>query len=97
MGPSVSPCPRSKANASSLKFVHHAKFVKTTAATMTSRNGSSSQGLTLVRFSAQRKHFLWDRGCKEGVCRGCVGGVLGNEGVYFVSETAEVELKSGRV
>ena len=33
------------------------------------------QGLTLVHFSAQRKRFLWDRGCIEGLFRGCSAGV----------------------
>ena len=33
------------------------------------------QGLTLVHFSAQRKRFLWDRGCIEGLFRGCCVGV----------------------
>ena len=35
-----------------------------------------------------------------GLMRGCLGGVRGHQGVYrarFVSETAQVELKSGRV
>jgi hypothetical protein len=27
------------------------------------REGSANQGLTLVHFSAQRKRFVWDRGC----------------------------------
>jgi hypothetical protein len=31
--------------------------------------------LTLVHFSAQRKRFLWDRGCIEGLCRGYFAGV----------------------
>ena len=31
---------------------------------------SSVQGLTLVHFSAQRKRFLWDRGCMKGLLRG---------------------------
>ena len=29
----------------------------------TMRGGHARQGLTLVHFSAQRKRFLWDRGC----------------------------------
>ena len=61
---------------------------------------AASQGLTLVHFSVQRKRFLWDRGCVQGLLKGCLGGVRGYEGVsrvYFVSETAQVELKSGRV
>ena len=58
------------------------------------------QGLSLVHFSAQRKRFLWDRGCIKGLFRGCLDGVRGYQGlldVYFVSETAQVELKSGRM
>jgi nicotinamide mononucleotide (NMN) deamidase PncC len=58
------------------------------------------QGLTLVHFSPQRKHFMWAEGCTSGLFGRCLGGVGGNEGVfrvYFVSETVEVELKSGRV
>jgi len=57
-------------------------------------------GLTLVHFSAQRKRFLWDRGFIQGLSRGCLAGVRVYEGVFrvlFVSETAQVELKSGRV
>jgi len=58
------------------------------------------QGLTLVHCSAQRKRFLWDRECVQGLDRGCSGGVRGYKGVSrvcSVSETAQVELKSGRV
>ena len=58
------------------------------------------QGLTLVHFSAQRERFLWDRGCIQGLLMGCKGGVGGFQGVsrvYFVSQTAQVELRSGRV
>jgi hypothetical protein len=58
------------------------------------------QGLTLVHFSAHVKRFLWDRGCSEGLFRGCLGGVRAYWAgfrVYFVSETAQVELRSGRV
>jgi len=33
-------------------------------------SGTPSQGLTLVHFSAQRKRFLRDRGCIEGLFRG---------------------------
>ena len=36
---------------------------------------ASDQGLTLVHFSAQRKRFLWDRGCIEGLLRGYFAGV----------------------
>ena len=31
------------------------------------------QGLTLVQFSAQRKRFLWGRGCTLELFRGCHG------------------------
>ena len=58
------------------------------------------QGLTLVHYSAQRKRFLWDRGCVQRLFRGCLRDVKRYQGVlrvYFVSETAQVELKSGRV
>ena len=61
------------------------------------------QGLTLIHFSAQLKRILWN----EGAFRGCSGGVWELSGgikeyqgvfrVYFVSETAQVELGSGRV
>jgi len=58
-----------------------------------------SQGLTLVHFPAQRKHFLWDggafRGCSWGI-QEMLGGVGGVQGV-FVPEMAQVELKSVRV
>ena len=44
------------------------------------------QGLTLVHFSAQRKLFLWDRGCDLGLFRGvftgCQGVVAGVQGVF---------------
>ena len=61
---------------------------------------SKGQGPTLVHLSAQQKRFLWDRGCIQGLFRGCSGGIKGHCGVcrvYFVSETAQVELNSGRV
>jgi len=48
--------------------------------------------------STQR--FVWDRGCLQGLFRGRLGGIRGFGGlfmVYLVSETAQVELKSGRV
>ena len=40
-------------------------------------NGTPLAGLTLVHFSAQRKHFVWDRGCMKGLFKGCSGGVQG--------------------
>ena len=62
----------------------------------------AKQGLTLVHFMAQRKRFLWNWGCILGLLRGCLRGaweVLGDyQGVfmvYFASETAQVELRSG--
>jgi hypothetical protein len=33
------------------------------------------QGLTLVHCSAQRKRFVWNRGCIMGLFRGCLRGV----------------------
>jgi len=61
---------------------------------------SCDHGLTLVHVSAQLKRLLWDRGCTEGLFKGCIGDVEGHTGmfrVYFVLKTAQVELKSGRV
>ena len=61
---------------------------------------SSDHGRTLVHFSAQRERFPWDGGCMQGLISGCLEGVRGHKGasgVYFESETAQVELKSGRV
>jgi hypothetical protein len=49
------------------------------------------QGLKVVHFPAQRKRFLWDRGCVQGLYRECIGRVRGSYGVsrvYFVSESA---------
>jgi hypothetical protein len=57
-----------------------------------------AQGLALVHFSAQRERSLWDRGYIMRLFRGCLRDVSGYEGmlrVYFVSEMAQVELKSG--
>jgi len=65
-----------------------------------SRSTASAQGLTLVHFLAQRKRFLCDRGCIWELFQGCLAGGRGEYGVcrvYFVSERAQVELKSGRV
>jgi hypothetical protein len=36
-------------------------------------NTAAKQGLTLVRFSAQCKHFLWERECISGLLRVHVG------------------------
>jgi len=58
------------------------------------------QGLTLVHFSAQLERFVWDRGCAQGLCSPCRGGVrgcLGCVGCFLVTDTAQVELISGRV
>ena len=35
-------------------------------------SNSNEQGLRLVHFSAQRKRFLWDRGCTKEFRRGCL-------------------------
>ena len=64
------------------------------------RGAAARQRLTLIHFSAQRKRFLWEKECMQGSLRGCAGGVKGYQGVFgvcIVSETAQVELKSGRV
>jgi len=37
----------------------------------------TTQGLTLVHFSAQRKRLLWVRGCIWRLFRGFLGGVRG--------------------
>jgi len=39
------------------------------------RGDARRQGLTLVHFLAQRKQLVWDRGCIEGLFRGCLGAV----------------------
>ena len=60
----------------------------------------SGQGLTLVHFSAQLERFVWDRGCAQGMCSPCKGGVKGCSGCVGcvpVSDTAQVKLRSGRV
>jgi hypothetical protein len=49
----------------------------------------AGQGLTIVHFSAQRKRYLRDRGC--------IYVLLRVFRVYYASETAQVEPKSGRV
>jgi len=38
---------------------------------------ASGQGLTLVDFSDQHKRFLWNRGCVQGLFRGCSRGIMG--------------------
>jgi hypothetical protein len=61
---------------------------------------AEKQGLTLAHFSAQLKRLLYVRGCIKGLFRGCLGGgtgYWGRLGCVFVSETAQVELNSGRV
>ena len=45
--------------------------------TLFSLNLALYQGLTLVHCSAQLTCFLWNRGCVEGLFRGCLGGVRG--------------------
>ena len=42
-----------------------------------SSSSASAQGLTLVHFSAQLKRLLRNRGCIQGMCKGCLGGVRG--------------------
>jgi len=66
--------------------------------------GAIDQGLTLVHVSALLERILLDR----GAFRGCLGGVqevtcqgvlrcIRRFRVYFVSETAQVELRRGHV
>ena len=65
-----------------------------------SYHAGEGQGLALVHFSAQLKRFMRDRGYIEGLsggCVGCVRGYCGVSRVYFASEAAQVELKSGRI
>jgi len=38
---------------------------------------AATPGLTLVHFLAQRKRFLWDMGCVEGLFRGVFEGMQG--------------------
>jgi len=45
------------------------------SASMRLSNGAWRQGHTLVHFSAQRKRFLWHRGCIQGLFTGCLGGL----------------------
>ena len=47
---------------------------------MIQRSPAARQGLTLVNYSAQRKHFIWARGCIQGPYRGCIAGVYGIRG-----------------
>jgi hypothetical protein len=42
------------------------------------------QELTLVHYLAQRKRFLWDRGCMYGFFRVCLGVSGGVRGVFWV-------------
>jgi hypothetical protein len=66
---------------------------------MPSGPGPWGQGLTLVHFSAQLERFVWDRGARRDCVariKGVLGGVKGVKGV-FVSDTAQVELRSGRM
>jgi hypothetical protein len=65
---------------------------------LTRRRRAHRQGLTFVQFSARRKRFLWDRGCIQGLFRGCLGDIRGYYRVLrvcFISETAQVELNCG--
>jgi len=62
--------------------------------------GSSWQGLKLVHLPAQRERFLWDKGCAWGVYMvfmAAVEGFFKGLGMLCVSDTAQVELRSGRV
>jgi len=48
------------------------------------RRVAAVQGLTLVHLSAQRKRFVRDRGCMQGLLRGCQGYLVGVWGVFCV-------------
>jgi len=61
------------------------------------RRPPSLQGLTVVHFSAQLERFVWDWGCAYRGCVARVRGCLGCVGCFLVTDTAEVELRSGRV
>jgi len=55
------------------------------------------QGLTLVHSSAHSERFVLDRGCTLGLCSPVLRGCVGCVGCALVSDTAQVELRSGRV
>jgi len=75
----------------------------TSAALPVMLTSAPAQGLTLVHFLAQLKRMLWHRGASRMFLGGISevsGGIKEYQGVfrvYFVSETAQVELRSGRV
>ena len=54
------------------------------AAAAACAEAADDQGLTLVHFSAQLERFVWDRGCAEGLCNPCSGGVRGSLGCFRV-------------
>ena len=61
------------------------------------RELAEEQGRTLVHVSAQRKRFLWDRGCIQGLCSGCLGGVRGYLGCILDQRRLSLSRQSGRV
>jgi len=97
------PCAPARGRPEATTNARHATFparANNARSVGSDRSSTSFQGLTLVHFSAQAERFAWDRGCAEGLFKGCVGGVWGYERgfrEYFLSETAQVELRSERV
>ena len=64
------------------------------------RHGPRARGLHSSTFRLNVSAFCGIGSAWKGLFRGGLGGVWGNQGlcrVFFVSETAQVELKSGRV
>ena len=66
------------------------------------RGSAVGRAFALVHFLTfgLTKRFVWDRGCVWVLLGGCLLGVRGYDGMYrvhFVSESAQIELKSGRV
>jgi hypothetical protein len=62
--------------------------------------GGGGRGVHSSTFRLNVSAFCETGGAIRCCFRGCVGGVMGDQGVfrvYFVSETALVELKSGGV
>jgi hypothetical protein len=61
---------------------------------------ATEAGAYIRPLKAQLQRFVWDMGCVYGLFSPCSGGArvcLGCVGCFLVSDTAKVELKSGRV
>jgi hypothetical protein len=57
---------------------------------------ADGQGPTLVHFSAQRKRFLWHRGCVQGLFKGEFRGCQGVLGGVHAADMAQMVLRGGR-